>query len=135
VAGTQESRWDKWRKNGRLATLALVIVCVFWYYYTKTTPKIDRDPLVNQMVWLMAGAWVANIAYGVQQAQQKREEVREERTVAAESRAEAAQVQAVTATQKATDANTEATDANTKATDANTRSREAIEIAKEGEDG
>lgn len=92
-----ESGWEKWRRNGRLATVALVLMFAFWYYYTKTTPKVDRDPLVGNMLWVMLGGWAANIAYGVQQAQQKREDKREERTMTAEIRAEAAESKATDA--------------------------------------
>lgn len=77
-----------------MATVALVIVAVFWYYYQQTTPKLDRDPIVNQALYLMLGAWVANIAYGVQKSQQEREQKREDRTVEAEKRATVAESKA-----------------------------------------
>lgn len=99
-----ESRWDKWKRNGRLATIALVIFWIFWFFYNKTTPKIDRDPIVGQALWLMMGAWVANIAYGVQKAQQKKDEGREQRTVDAEGRASAAESKALEAENKVEEA-------------------------------
>jgi hypothetical protein len=89
-----ETTWDKWRKNGRLSTVALILVAMFWYYYTQTTPKVDRDPIVNQALWLMLGSWVTNIAYGVYKAQQAVDAKNEERTSNAERKADAAETKA-----------------------------------------
>jgi hypothetical protein len=69
------SRWQQWTRNGRLATVALAIVFVTWLGFQIGVDPVDRPPLLDQILYTMAGAWLGNIAM----AQGKKEEAVEQR--------------------------------------------------------
>jgi hypothetical protein len=55
--------WSAWARNGRLATIALVVVGAAWFYYQKTTPIAERNGTLDQILMAMVGLWVGNVAF------------------------------------------------------------------------
>jgi hypothetical protein len=69
------SSWQQWTRNGRLATVALVIVFTAWLGFQIFADPIARPPILDQLLYTIAGIWMGNIAL----AQGKKEQDIEKR--------------------------------------------------------
>lgn len=54
--------FSQWKRNGRLATVALVIVFGVWLGFQIWVAADERPPMLDQILYTMSGAWLANIA-------------------------------------------------------------------------
>ena len=55
--------FQSWAKDGRLATIALVVVFVTWVCFQIFVKPIDRPSFLDQMLWTIMGGWLTNIAW------------------------------------------------------------------------
>lgn len=54
--------FQKWARDGRLATVALVVVFLTWLAFQFFVEAIDRPSFLDQMLWTIMGGWLTNIA-------------------------------------------------------------------------
>lgn len=57
-----DSGFQQWARDGRLATVALVVVFLTWLAFQFFVEAIDRPSFLDQMLWTIMGGWLTNIA-------------------------------------------------------------------------
>lgn len=57
------SRFERWARDGVLATIALVIVFATWLLFQVFADAIDRPSFLEQMLWTVLSGWLTNIAF------------------------------------------------------------------------
>jgi membrane-associated PAP2 superfamily phosphatase len=60
-----DSYFAQWAKDGRLATMALVVVFVTWVLFQIFVEPLERPSFLDQMLWTIMGGWLTNIALAV----------------------------------------------------------------------
>lgn len=55
--------FQQWARDGRLATVALIVVFLTWLAFQFFVEPIDRPSLLDQMLWTIMGGWLTNIAF------------------------------------------------------------------------
>jgi len=60
-----DTTFAQWAKDGRLATVALVIVFVTWVIFQIFVDPIERPSFLDQMLWTLMGGWLTNIALAI----------------------------------------------------------------------
>lgn len=54
--------FQQWAKDGRLATVALVVIFVTWLAFQIWVDPLNRPSFLDQMLWTVMGGWLTNIA-------------------------------------------------------------------------
>jgi membrane-associated PAP2 superfamily phosphatase len=60
-----DSAFSQWVRDGRLATMALVVVFITWVLFQILVEPLERPSFLDQMLWTMMGGWLTNIALAV----------------------------------------------------------------------
>lgn len=54
--------FQQWARDGRLATVALVVVFLTWLAFQIFVDAINRPSFLDQLLWTLMGGWLTNIA-------------------------------------------------------------------------
>lgn len=57
--------FQQWARDGRLATIALVVVFITWLCFQAFVDPLNRPGLLDQMLWTLLGGWLTNIAFAL----------------------------------------------------------------------